>query len=215
MVMNNQSEISFDAAVPLGVAITQVNAQQRHIGIIYCIDGTPRLCHLASHHDLRDEPLPKKYLWGEIGIDEFSQSTVAAYVSEVSQNREIAYGLHSEGPCFDDAGRYVPQTHGKGLTCATFVLEIFDVLGFSLLNRDEWPKRPGDKDWQENIIKIITPSASPEHIETMRRDVGKVKRFCPEEVAAACLSTDHPVPFSEAEKLAEQILADVRSAFPS
>jgi hypothetical protein len=171
------------------------------------------MCHLAWHHRLRDEDLPADYQWGESGLDPINRVFMAAYVSLLPQNASVVpYGITTYGPCFDEQGRYVDQPLGFGLTCATFILDVYARRGFNLLREDQWPERADDALWQRLIIEALTTSgASAQHVEAMREHVG-APRFRPEEVAAGCISEEIPISFDDALTLAQEILQDLQTA---
>jgi hypothetical protein len=213
VAIHRQKVVPFDPDEVLGVAIGTPNSadpQQRHVGMIYRIDDSgPRFCHLAWHLTLTDEPLPANYCWGASGLDPVNKAFMAAYVALLKQNASnVPYGIDFNGVYFDDQGRYIVQPIGRGLTCATFILAVFARNGFELVKRDSWPERANDVQWQEQIIKVLTPYAGPEHIEAIRTNVG-AKRFRPEEVAAGVISENSPLDFSAAQALAQEILHDL------
>lgn len=214
MAVYQQSTLPFAQDEVLGVAIgapNPDNSQQRHVGFIYQVDDSgPRFCHLAWHYKLEDEPLPPGYCWGPSGLDLLNKTVMAAYVALLKQNARVPYsiGYDDEVGYFDNNGRYVAQPIGRGLTCATFILTVFSQLGFKLVDVDNWPERPDDAQWQQQIISALTDYASPEHIEAVKQQVG-TKRFRPEEAAAGVISENIPLDFSAAHTLAQEILRDI------
>jgi len=186
--------------------------QQRHVGIIYRVDDSgPRFCHLAWHFKLVDEPLPVNYCWGASGLDPVNKVVMAAYVALLKQNAsDVPYGIDFSGVYFDDQGHYIVQPIGRGLTCATFIMAVFIRYGFELVNMESWPERPDDIEWQQQVIKVLTGYASPEHVEAVSRNVG-ARRFRPEEIAAGVISENIPLDFSVAHALAQEILHDLYS----
>ena len=214
MGVHRQGVYPFAPDEVLGVAIGTPNPaypRQRHVGLIYRLDDSiPRLCHLAWHFKLEDEPLPTDYCWGTSGLDPVNKTVMAAYVALLQQNaNEVPYGIDFYSDIyFDDNGRYIAQPIGRGLTCATFILAVFARNGFNLVESDGWPERPDDVEWQQQIISALTRCASPEHIDAIKQNVG-AKRFRPEEVAAGVISETIPLEFSAAHALAQEILQDL------
>lgn len=95
-----------------------------------------------------------------------------------------------------------------GLTCATFILAVFEAAGISLIKYDTWPEnRPSDFEWQKQIITALrrTRSATPEHIKAVEGDVGSA-RYRPEEVAGAATANPLPADFPLAAERGQQIL---------
>ncbi len=218
MAVSRQSAHPFAPDEILGVAIgtpNPDNTQQRHVGLIYRIDDSgPRLCHLAWHFMLKDEPLPADYFWGSSGLDPVNKVFMAAYVASLKRNAsDVPYGIDYGGIYFDDQGRYIVQPLGRGLTCATFILAVFTRNGFDLLETESWLERPDDVEWQQQIISVLDRYASREHIEAVKQNV-RAKRFRPEEVAAGVISENIPLDFSAAYALAQEILQDMYGSSP-
>lgn len=210
-----QSTRTFEPDEYLGIAIGIPNLehpQQRHVGLIYS-DGEypPRFCHLAWHYTLCDEHLPTEYLWGQSGLDQINKIFMAAYVMQLQQNAQsVPYGISYTTPCFDINGKYISQPIGQGLTCATFILAVFESKGIYLLNRDAWQTRDDDEEWQNQIMDLLSRRASPEHIEAMKSNLGDV-RFRTEEVTAGFISDAAPLNFESATEIAAEILNDIYS----
>lgn len=213
MRVQSQANKPFDPHELLGVAISSIHQNQRHVGLIYSDDNNqPQLCHLAWHHKLKDEPLPPQYLWGVSGLDQFNKPFMAAYVSLLKQNSTpVPYGIDYadySGLYFDDQGNYIEQPIGRGLTCATFILAVFNRKGFNLLQTATWPQRQDDVNWQNQIISTLSNQATSEHVEAMKQNIGAI-RFRPEEVAAGVISEDIPLDFTSALAIAIEILSDI------
>jgi len=188
--------------------------QQRHVGLIYRIDDSgPQFCHLAWHFILKDEPLPEEYYWGPSGLDEINKPFMAAYIALLKQNaKSIPYGISYTGIYFDDQGQYIVHPIGYGLTCATFILAVFERNGFNLLQTKYWPSRPEDSVWQEQILNDLQDrGASSEHVEAARKEIGAA-RYRPEEVAAGVISDEAPLSYPEAESIAKEIIEDLYGA---
>lgn len=206
----------------LGIGIALTGPEQVHVGLLYRVDGgTPFFRHLAFHRQLRNDSavaFAGEYSlhWAECSLDVDNRAVMAAYVAAVEQNpADIPFGFDSSGSAFDpETGAFYEPPIGKGLTCATYVLGMFEARGFHLLNTDGWPERAEDIEWQERIIGIVENYCAgrgldcAEHIAAMRADVG-AKRYRPEEVAAGMLSSPTPVNFPTARELADQILVDL------
>lgn len=104
-------------------------------------------------------------------------------------------------------GAYLLGPTQKGLTCATFVLAVFEASGFKLAHLDTWPiGREGDKKWQESIIKVLKEKKADENHITMAESEIGIARFRPEEVAGASLEPNIPVNFDVAFKRSVEII---------
>jgi hypothetical protein len=209
MVIDAPGDKAISLLDTFGVAIKAIDSNQRHVGMLYRVDAGVRLCHLAFHLDLRDEPAGTSYFWAEAGLDAANRRFMAAQCARLAEGADkIPYGLREQGLCFDrTTGRYVPQPAGAGLTCATFIVVFLKAFGYHLLEEDTWPNRDDDTEWQRVIIqRVQAAGASQEHIDGMTKDLG-AKRYRPEEVAGAVTRSEYPVTFAEASALAAEILA--------
>lgn len=213
MPIARQSDNPFPASErELGIAIMRIAAGQNHVGIVYSLNNEARLCHLAWHYVLSDDPLEDHYYWGLFRLHEHVQSQIAGYVALLKQNNGvIPYGFSYNAPPFDDQGCYQPMAIGKGLTCATFVMTVFERQGYPLLIKDNWPDRPEDREWKEYILECLRKHVTPEHLEAAKNDTN-APRFRPEEVVAGAISNKPPIPFSSAEFLALEILTTLNNA---
>jgi hypothetical protein len=148
-----------------------------------------------------------------MGLDPLNRKVVSAWLHAFAQNAQmVGYGFSSAG-CRVEADangqpRYRPADPGRGLTCASYIVFVLDQLGFELLRTVEWPSRPEDTDWQNEILSVLTASGcmTPDELNTIASDIGSV-RFRPIEVAAAATRTQIPVSFAEAQAIAAQIMA--------
>lgn len=198
----------------LGISIKKIEINQRHVGILYREENQQtRMCHLAWHHALRDNPVPNDYHWVEVTLDEANKQIVVGYclkIVEAKENSEIPYGLTYIGDYFnEDTGAYQKSSVGDGLTCATFIMAVFDPLGLSILNTESWRSRDEDVIWQRQIVdELKNTGASAEHIELVENDIG-CARFRPEEIAASSTEENQPVDFARAVSLGEQLVAQI------
>ncbi len=212
------NEMTAEPLSHLGIAIRRTDERQHHIALIYePSDGGTFLSHLRWHHDFRGRDVwDVRYYWNSVsGIHETNRKVVASWLESLSKApQKIGYGFSSEGCEFivtpAGATSFVSSVPGKGLTCATFVMLVFDTLGFQMLDRETWPQRADDVHWQTEIIaKLRQHSAMTEQdLALLAGDLASV-RFRPIEVAAASQIEPWPVAFVDAAALADQILADV------
>lgn len=187
--------------------------EQHHVGIVHRADGGPVLVlHLAWHRDLRNESvddLNAPAVWIEPSLPAARLRAIAAYgrlVAEAS-GRFIPYGFNHPRGALSAEGKCLLTQSGEGLTCATFVLAIFDVCGWPLVNYDDWPTdRPEDRQWRDRIMKLLAErrdSNAKQHANDLLREP-PATRFRPEEVAGAALS-DSPVSFKTAASNAARL----------
>lgn len=101
-----------------GLGIKEIDANQRHCGVIYRPDAeVVRFLHLAFHFDLRDEALNGTYWWAPSGLDPENQLVLAALANVIAEGHpSIPYGFDMDGLIFDKAtGALLPAPPGEGL----------------------------------------------------------------------------------------------------
>lgn len=99
----------------------------------------------------------------------------------------LNFGITYNNSTFDKEGNLLLQTSDYGLTCATFVLSIFESAGITLINLDSWKSREEDLEWQKYVLNFFINNkkiASEDLIKHFESNLGCF-RFRPEEVAAA------------------------------
>lgn len=207
------AEVEFAA-----VAIRCVRNNVRHIGVLHreMDSGDLLLLHLAWHHDLRNQAATDAYFWVDPSVHPRRLRQVAAICRQVwrSNQRELPYGLSPPNDCFDlETGRYLLGPTRHGLTCATFVLAVFDRAGLRLARYETWPSdRQDDVEWREWVLDQLAQGerpAPPEHLSAVREEPGAV-RFRPEEVAGAATASVLPADFQIASVHAAEILHKIR-----
>lgn len=205
------TEIHFAA-----IAIKEINPAQRHIGILHRRGDSSKIefLHLAWHYELRNEPPRRGYFWGDPRVPVPRLRQVAARCRQIVRNNPagIPYAFSPASECFDpETGKFLLGPTRHGLTCATFVLAVFQSIGLELLRSETWPtSRPGDREWQESVISVLEQysSAPLEHIEALRDELGAV-RIRSEEVAAAAIAPNIPAEFASVADRANQILRQI------
>jgi hypothetical protein len=118
----------------------------------------------------------------------------------------LAFAVRYQREEFDRAtGEYLSAA-GRGLTCATFVLALFQSIGIGLLALETWRVREEDIRWHLEIIvpQLESTSADPAHVDEVRRQ-SPCARFRPQEVVAAMTTDLLPVTFDYAEPVGEAI----------
>lgn len=192
---------------------------QRHIGVLHRDTASQKILmmDLAWHCCLRNDEPDAEFLWVELGVHPKRLRQVATVIRRVwRQNAKdgIPYGFSPPNGCLDaDTGILLLGPTRYGLTCASFVLALFDISGLPLLSYETWPiDRIEDAEWQHEIIKRLEAPENPPkyrptpaHLARLRTGIGCV-RFRPEEVAGAATETTLPVEFQIAERLGNAIL---------
>lgn len=223
----NSPPVANYSSIAIGIAgccITN-DKSQKHVALIYRNDlQLPWLLHLGWHRILCHEPWSghDKYHWVELSsVDIELQETFAdwaALVANAATDATIPYSVvFSPYKNFGANGQYINRKDGSGLTCATFLLAIFDDFGLPLVEISTWPHlRKEDSQWLKKILKSLgmyiwkhVPSELPFFWEQFRQRYD-LKRFRPEEVlASAHLYVDVPLRFEEIDPVAKILVAQV------
>lgn len=212
-------ERSFDQLRHVAIAIAAIDSEQRHVGILHkdAQTETVLMLDLAWHHRLRNQPPQSKYLWVDPAIPARRLVQVAAWCRKIwrSNRTRIPYAFSMPNDCFEaETGTFLIGPTRHGLTCATFILAVFDVAGLKLANYVSWPiDRPGDREWQEKVVASLqADSADDTHINAARAEIGSgAARFRPEEVAGAATVWPLPAEFAVAVERGAMILEKLPS----
>lgn len=197
----------------IGVCIARLdkNRKQQHVGIIYN-DGQKNdasILNLAWHFDLRKDTPDPRYLWIDIPLDRANKMHLANMCELIfaSNEDEIPYGICIEGTGFAKDGTFTTTEQYAGLTCATFVIQVFHSQQFYIIDFDKWEHRRSNEVWQRQIIQLLERKADKEHIAYQRKKIQEgAARFKPEEVAAAACLPNPPHGAEQLKKPAKQIL---------
>jgi hypothetical protein len=200
------------AAVAIGIT----TPNQRHIGVLHREgrSGQVLMLHLEWHHILTNGDPNPEFLWVDPAVLPQRLVQLAAVCRRVwraNKSGGIPYGFSPPTDAFDEeTGRHLFGPTRTGLTCATFVLAVFQRAGLQLVRYESWPVgRPGDAEWQARIVDALQRTgAIQEHVQAVRSEIGSV-RFRPEEVAGAAAFSNLPADFHPVSELGEAILARV------
>src|SRR6266545_8225610 len=163
----------------VAVAIAVVQAGQQHVGILHkeeVLDEV-RLGHLAWHNQLKDSRPKDADRWIDPPIPTRRPRQVAARCRQIlrASKRGIPYAFSPPNDCFDsESGSFLLGPSRVGLTCASFVLAVFDAAGIRLAENDTWPQqRAGDAAWQQFVIEQPEQSgANAGHVSLVRKEMG-------------------------------------------
>lgn len=164
-----------------------------HAGIAFnSVKDGLQMLHLRWHHELVSDAFPTENCWIVCKLD---LPTVLA-IQVVSMVRSVAkklpainYAVDSIGGkgSFDKNGIYKPPKGSQGLTCASFVTEIFRACRVPLLKEETWPATDENKAWAADVIALMRRKGlSPDHIAAVEKSVNGI-RIHPNEVGAAAL----------------------------
>ncbi len=189
------SEIDASRDYLLLIAIEPVNSDQLHLGVVYKDKSCdPMKLHFAWEFCLKNELLSRNdvgYLISPRFGDALRLQNSIGYCRLLWRNRErgkMSYGFSFPMGRFDNAtAKMLDDDAFRGFTCASFVLSLFEGMGFLLADLSTWPTvqaRPEDLEWQKMIIdKLASYYQMSGIIFNELRDVGQ-PRYRPEEVAA-------------------------------
>jgi hypothetical protein len=206
----------FDENDILGIAITKTQPDQNHLAIAYH-DGTDaKIIHLVWHRKLVKSCLTDKYSWVEpISLDSVNRIHLAAHcesIFELNHDEGIPYGPCGGGE-FDPSGYYIGKL-GSGLTCSSFVIEIFKSQGIKLINENDWAYRDTDANWQKEILISLQDErfTDDDHalIEAQTKLIGAI-RFRPEEVAASAVIASPPSGIHKIQPISDCIEKELTS----
>lgn len=206
----------------IGIAITG-DINQRHVGLLFRTDknNEPKLLHLAFHQRLwcsTSSQYASEYYWLHCsGFSDDEQLQLAVWFEKVFfiNGNRIPYGLaYSSVSHFEQNGAFIQSDRNCGLTCATFIMALFEDFGFPIIDIDSWVSRDGDAAWHDHILDEMKKDQtrhpdlySDAHINDQISNIGVAARFRPEEVAASAnILKDDPVTLQIAEPLGKDVL---------
>ena len=206
----------YSEVATLAVAISG-DEDQRHLGVLIRIEPEEHLkfVHLAFHHDLRcGEPESDAFYVECSGLDPDEQLTFAVWVEAVqdANGPNIPYSFAYTSGNFDSSGRFIRREDGVGLTCATFVVALFEDFAFPIVDVESWSPRADDVDFQKKIVNALTKCCPGAHTEAQREAIGKASRFRPEEICGCAHVCDGtPLRFEEGVRLGVEVLTQMRA----
>jgi hypothetical protein len=222
MIQLNSPQHPYPDIPHIGIAI-HGDLNQRHVGILFRTNQNeePKLLHLAFHLRLRcdapSEYSSQNYWLHCSGFSNEEQLQLAVWCKNIfaANKNKIPYGLaYSSMGFFDQNGTFIHSSYGCGLTCATFVMALFEDFGLPIIDITSWKTRADDAEWQKHIVDAIKEDHnkhpdfySNTHIENQILNIGIALRFRPEEVAASVnIYKDQPITFQVAEPLGKDLV---------
>lgn len=210
----------------LAIQVSDPDNNQLHAATLYRFNGRLMIGDLQNHFfTRRDEARASKNLyWLAPDLSQEDQRILAAKADawlEENSGR-IPYSVaHPGGVVFSD-NVWVGNEPGQGLTCATFVVELFNELGIPFIDSGTWLTREGDAEWAQRILDMIGHIMAPEHVEAQKNRIGNTIRIRPADVAAAGLlinqQLETALAFNEVAPLSadiEKYLLDPNTGSPS
>jgi hypothetical protein len=130
-----------------------------------------------------------------------------------NQRNQVPYGFSQPNNFFDTSGNLIKGPAKIGLTCASFVLAVFEAAGIPLADLATWPvPTTGDIDRQRELLDKLDndPGVDKEHVEAAKAEIGNT-RYHPLDVAGAGTVGELPAPYCYASKAANRIEALLES----
>ena len=171
------------------------------------------MLNLRTHLDLRSERPSENYRWIQVALDPINRRALVGLCRLIAKKcRTIPFGFSYNGFYFTHAGDYIPRTLGDGLTCATFVMAVFETYSIPILKTEEWPSRQENHGWQAGQVQLIGHARGGFLASAIAAHIGQL-RFRPEEVTAGAVSADRPLSFRRAARLGERIRRDLTKSY--
>jgi hypothetical protein len=214
LLLKSPPKHRFAAVADVGIAIRLIGETQSHIGMLYRIPpDEPLNLNLRDHFDLRNEPPTDNYCWAQIDLDEINRRLLASLCFLIGKKcSEIPYGFTYNGLYFAPTGEYLSHDLGHGLTCATFVMAIFETQSLRILKTDEWlPADFDDQLWQTTMASGIGQRRGEILGSTIAKFVGQ-PRYKPEHVAAGAIDEKRPLGRDAAIKVGQRIMKELERA---
>lgn len=203
-------------AISLGHETSQDNL---HNKILINFDEKAIEIHLAFHHRFVCSEIinSKSYIWETPNIHPLKLKMVAAKCLSIieiqSKNTNLlpyAFGYQGKRH-FDKEGIYSNQTQGDeyGMSCATFILTVFNSVGVDLLDWKKWIDRDEDREIFRKLLLLLRRGVkdnlvSELHYENVKNEIN-VPKIRPEEVFSSVYCTNLPMQFSCSDYLGSLI----------
>lgn len=193
-----------------------------HIGILFrSAEDQVFLMHLNWHHRLDVEVFPDKGCWvaATLALPTSASKQAVGFVRAVSRRKaQIPYGigLRTMRGSFDSKGSYKTPKGNDGLTCATFVNEVFRGASLPLVDEAAWKDLPENLAWGIAVCRALeATNVDPSHVAKVKANISGL-RVRPEEVAASATvgALDRPINFDVAQKPALELRQLLTEACP-
>lgn len=201
-----------------GIALIETQPGSRHTGIVVEAPqlGGKRFLHLAWHYAFLNDAVEPGY--SEYSGDNFTDEEREYLAERVIRRWErngskVAYGLDYDGtPAFDNADMFDGRG-GRGLTCATFVLDFLASCGFAICDVGSWRFRSEDRKFQQFVYDALSRRLvgheNQDQLKRVKASIGNAARFRPEEVAACFVRYDNdPIQMLPAQFWGHEVVAE-------
>lgn len=222
-----------DVAIAIaGSAITGLS-DQRHIGLLVRDESSAlHFVDLGWQYAMGCRLAPvEHYCW--LSIDYFPPKRAQVFADmciEVARKNRATFPysfFYRDTPYFDEASAATDLEYGEGLSCATFVLEMFRRDNIELLDRASWRAREKDRIAINRALEfLLSDGFAPDrranseelklthchhvqayHVHQQRANIEEIHRYWPEEVAgAAHVYSGTPIECNVAERLGGSVV---------
>lgn len=167
--------------------------------------------HLAFHHSfVCTNAIVEEgsYIWEMPTIPESRLKSLAARCLKIIKTQSgnsdlLPYALSYQNiRKFDRAGVYsnFSENSEYGMTCATFILTVFNSVGLDLLDWKNWEDRVEDSEWFDKLLRILNAQVRYKNVTQEHYDNVASERNCakirPEEVFSSVYCKSHPMKFA-------------------
>lgn len=200
----------------VAVALSHSPLGGGHLGIIFNeTGGRLRLLELRWHRDLTVTDLPVNNCWIATSVDipPVAAKQVVAKVRAISRKLpKINYGIDFIAARGSFQGTVYSAPKGSnGLTCSSFVLEVFRTAVVPMIQEETWQASEANVEWGNSVCDYLERTHVDEkHVQAVRSDV-KGLRLIPYELAAAASlpKEQRPINYNGVQPLALQAKADL------
>lgn len=168
-----------DTGTPAGYLFVMVRKEPNggwHAGLVSRRNpsGVANLLHLEEHHRLTREQYSGGSPLVRTSIPVERQALIATkcrLIAKKHQEGGIPYGFSYTGSSFDRGGSLILSNKDVGLTCATFVLAVFQSEGYALCDLATFPSDPdGNAKFHDAIISRLKNQGADEHATALERE---------------------------------------------
>ena len=172
----------------LAIQVVNSQARQFHAAILYASEGQLMIGDLQSHMRVRRScaKADDRIFWVAPDLSLEDQKILASKIDawlRLNPNG-IPYSVAHPGGVIFKNDIWVGSEPAQGLTCATFIVELFNELAIPFIEKETWQARPGDEEWARNILGLINNIPDINKYEQMKR-IGKTPRIRPADTFAA------------------------------
>jgi hypothetical protein len=209
----------------VAVAISHSDMGAGHIGIgFHSVKEGPQVLHLAWHRRLVIDRIPDelKQCWASepYNLPHSTAKQVVAYVRTVAKRgASINYAVDfiSSKGSFDANGTYTPPKGSHGLTCASFVLEVFRGAKIPLIQSETWRHETANLEWGEKVCAQLEAddAVDQRHVDAVRKSLNGI-RLRPFELAGTFRlpPKELPASFDAAQGPAAEVEAELNNICP-